>query len=98
MAKTEKKQTKTIVTYSCDVCGANADGSWSMTEWCNGDIVSEYWEPIDMCKKHSEIYSRLLIVSDNPFKFMKERYNGFSDECKQNLIEEIKNLEEKRND
>lgn len=94
MAKHEKKETITHTTYTCDVCGKNADGEWHLTEWTNSDITAEYWLPIDMCKKHAGLYQRMLFKSENPSQYMKERYDGFNEERKQNLITALKNFEE----
>lgn len=69
-----------------------------MAETTNGDISAEYWLPIDMCKKHSDLYSSLIFRSEKPFEFMKERYEGFCEDKKSNLIDALKKLEEELDD
>lgn len=85
MASHSKTTSRTVVTYTCDVCGSNADGEWWSVEHTNDEVTAEYSVPIDVCKKHAERYSKLLCTSDNPSQYMKERYDGFSDDCKKKL-------------
>lgn len=98
MAKHVETKTVTKTTYTCDICGRNADGDWSFVERTNEDISAEYGLPIDMCKEHADLYSTLIFRSQNPFEFMKERYEGFSEDKKKALIEKLKELEEEIND
>lgn len=52
MALVEYTATKVV----CDICGADANGSWFRREEVNGITNRLFIIPIDLCDTHSKMY------------------------------------------
>lgn len=69
----------------CDVCGEVADGNYHTTSYLNGDVCAETSCPIDLCKKHMNIWANNMRHTE------RERYDDkISEEERNKLIKEIK--------
>lgn len=84
MALVEYTATKVV----CDICGADANGSWFRREEVNGITNRMFIIPIDLCDTHSKMYDE-----DEAFKkyvVLESDKNNYPQEKKDELIQAMK--------
>ncbi len=84
MALVEYTATKVV----CDICGADANGSWFRREEVNGITNRLFIIPIDLCDTHSKMYDE-----DEAFKkyvVLESDKNNYPQEKKDELIQAMK--------
>lgn len=84
MALVEYTATKVV----CDICGADANGSWFRREEVNGITNRLFISPIDLCDTHSKMYDE-----DEAFKkyvVLESEKNNYPQEKKDELIQAMK--------
>ena len=84
MALVEYTATKVV----CDICGADANGSWFSREEVNGITNRLFIIPIDLCDTHSKMYDE-----DEAFKkyvVLESDKNNYPQEKKDELIQAMK--------
>ena len=84
MALVEYTATKVV----CDICGADANGSWFRREEVNGITNRLFVIPIDLCDTHSKMYDE-----DEAFKkyvVLENEKNTYPQEDKDKLIQAMK--------
>lgn len=84
MALVEYTATKVV----CDICGADANGSWFRREEVNGIANRLFIIPIDLCDTHSKMYDE-----DEAFKkyvVLESDKNNYPQEKKDELIQAMK--------
>ena len=74
--------------HVCDVCEDPAVGSWSSTEYLNGDVFLEGKCPLDLCEYHMRIWATSFSET------MIERGENISEIKKLSIVNLIKEQEE----